>query len=177
MPVEVVTPILLKLIAERDYQDGERRRGGKRLLADETGMDEKRWRDMFTGRQKYVSFGVVDTVLTKTGNWHLWYEMPLARYYDETHTTKLKMGPAKKKRPAKKKLRLCERCQEPLKKHGTRHCMPCYKAIRQERRPRCECGALIERRSTQCLECFKVSRGKAGKRQRKWVSGEAWQLT
>ena len=157
IPVEAISDILEDLIAERNYETNRGLLGGIASLERETGFVSRQIYSIFNGKQASVSYNIVDRILTRTGNFLLWYTHPeLSKYYDE---------PEQKKSP-RRKPKLCKGCGTNIKQEHSM-CRECYKKSLPVHA--CACGTkLAKKKHKRCLPCLQEAREREREGRKKW---------
>jgi hypothetical protein len=143
IPVDRVQPIVNRLVEERDFLDwNDEGAGGKQILAQDVGLNQRQIHVIQRGEYKNTTESVVDQILMRTGNWHLWYTSPedggLGDYYSSDPPP-----PATEKGKNSKKLRThrlkpyCA-CGREIKsnKRNVKQCIVCYRSKQSEGRSR-----------------------------------------
>lgn len=162
IPIERVRPIVQRLVAERDYESGEGQyAGGKTRLGFEVGISERQLYCIDRSEYTTISMSVVDRILTKTGNQHLWYISPenggLADFYSD--------NPPVFKQPRKKRggPKFCDGCGDRVRlSNKSGKCGKCYLEAKRKDFRCADCGIEIHHESTRCSPCYFNHRKKIG---------------
>ncbi len=164
IPAEAFRPILQRLIRERDEEaTGDGPTGGLARLLRETDRPNERVHSrtlggVLSGETSTIQFNVIDRILSRTGNFHLWYEEPLCKWFHEPRNVKPKTNRNRKHE--------CK-CGKVIDIRSSQ-CKACWLDEKRVYDLTCECGKLKSRKkAARCWECYLENRYGDGRKRYK----------
>ena len=156
LPMEPVSEVVRELLNDEGSEWGSMTE-----LANETGVNPRQLHTIVHQTYKSCSYDLVDKLLTRTHNFMLWYEEPLAPYADESQLPAHGVITGVPKKPKV----LCKGCRAELKNSKkTGYCLSCWRKKQRngidKKHDLCSCGGMKRKDSIMCRACYKRDRKK-----------------